>query len=180
MGGGVLTSDGSVQWRIRDKRCRYEVGDIVPKLVTPKDYEYLLICDGSRFDTAHYPLLAEIFPDGILPSLNGRVLEGAYPPKQYFEAGLPNITGSFKFEPNVVTNINSGTETECIVGRQAGALYVDHGEATQCSYGNAPTFTWYHDTGISLDASRSNSLYGRSGTVQMAAYGVTYYVCYGG
>ena len=175
----TMLSDGSVQWRVRDIRCRYEVGDLVPKLTTPKSYEYLMLCDGSSFDTSEYPLLAEVFPDGILPNLNGRVLEGSSLPKQYFEAGLPNITGSFKFEPNLVTNIVD-TETNCIVGDGKGAFYTVYDTVTQCNYPSATTTTWNHDSSISFDASRSNGVYGRSNTVQMAAYGVTYYVCYGG
>ena len=36
-------SDGACTWRLRDTRCKYEVGDIIPKVGSPKDYEYLIL-----------------------------------------------------------------------------------------------------------------------------------------
>ena len=126
-----------------------------------------------------YPLLAEVFPDGVLPSLNGRVLEGAYPPKQYFEAGLPNITGVITIDDNIVVG-NTSEENVVFGVYQDGALYMEKGEHAQNTYTSAGVAKWNHDYRLRFDASRSNSLYGRSGTVQMAAYGVTYHVCYGG
>ena len=87
-------TDGTAHWRVRDNRCRYEVGDIIAKTTTPKNYEYLLPCDGSAFDKTKYPLLAEIFTDGKAPTLNnGCFLEGSVSPGMSKDAGIPNITG---------------------------------------------------------------------------------------
>ena len=154
------------------------MGDIVPKLATPKDYEYLLLCDGSSFDTTRYPLLAEIFTDGKLPDLRERVLQGAATAKQYREAGLPNITGSFRKDDNIC----AGTveERDVIWGAVSGAFSKNYGTTGQNTVSNAGANTWEHDLSVDFNASRSSAIYGKSSTVQPPAYTVNYYVCYGG
>lgn len=140
-------------------------------MVTPKDYEYLLICDGSRFDTAQYPLLAEIFSDGVLPDLRERYLEGAATSKQYREAGLPNITGDF-FANDSNSLFWTGTKGANGAFNTLGTqLNVFAGTAT------TPLQTTY---AIQFNAAHSNAIYGSADTVQPAAYTVVYYVCYGG
>lgn len=85
--------DGACEWRLRDTRCKYEVGDIIPKVGKPKDYEYLILADGGGFDEA-YTQLAKVFTDGNVPNLtDGRFLEGGVTAGQVKGAGLPNITG---------------------------------------------------------------------------------------
>ena len=164
----TILSDGSVQWRVRDIRCRYEVGDLVPKLTTPKSYEYLMLCDGSPFDASEYPLLAAVFPDGVLPDLSERVLQGADTAKQYREAGLPNITGKV----GTVVVPNHGNYVQ-------GAIYaLTWGDNNPSA--SSPNVTGQTLYGYGIDASRSSAVYGKSSTVQPAAYTVTYYVCYGG
>ena len=69
------------------------------------------------------------------------------------EAGLPNITGSFV--ANVRFNYN----------KTSGAFTVSNSAAsTSANNSDAGIFTY------SLDASKSNAIYGRSATVQPAAY----------
>lgn len=170
-GGGVLTYDGSVRWRIRDRRCKYEVGDIVPKLITPKNYEYLLICDGSSFDMSQYPLLAEVFPEGVLPNLTERFLEGSATSKQYREAGLPNITGDF-FAEDSNSLFWTGTK---------GANGAFNLLGTSMNVANPPIVSNIATTyAVQFNAKNSNAIYGSADTVQPASYTVTYYVCYGG
>ena len=120
-------SDGTVTWRLRDARCKYEVGDIIPKVGNPKDYEYLILADGGSFDSS-YTELGKIYTDGKVPNLkDGIFLEGA-------------------------------SEARKVKGAD----------------------TWYHERGFVFDASKSNSIYGASDTVQPKSYTVKYYICYGG
>lgn len=74
------------------------------------------------------------------------------------EAGLPNITGSF-------TNENNGT-----VGA-TGAFYKTSGDRKDGRSGNDNYNDWYY-----FDASRSNSIYGNSTTVQPQTIKVLYYI----
>ncbi len=168
-------TDGDVHWRVRDTRCRYEVGDIIAKTTTPKSYEYLLPCDGSAFDTNKYPMLAKIFTTGKVPNLtDGRFLEGSASAGTSKNAGLPNITGDFKLRPNennmalVWTNNRSGafSITEHVTGDSSVPVSTGSGNAAFSS--------------VSFDASLANSIYGASNTVQPKSYTVVYYVCYGG
>ena len=69
------------------------------------------------------------------------------------EAGLPNITGSFVANVRFNQNKASGAFT---ISNSAGSTGADNSDAGIYTY--------------SLDASRSNAIYGRSSTVQPAAY----------
>lgn len=175
--GGAIAdmTDGAVHWRVRDTRCRYEVGDIIAKTTTPKSYEYLLPCDGSAFDTTKYPMLAKIFTTGKVPNLtDGRFLEGSTSAGTSKNAGLPNITGDFKLRPNennmalVWTNNRSGafSITEHVTGDSSVPVNTGSGNTAFSS--------------VAFDASNSNSIYGASDTVQPKSFTVMYYVCYGG
>ena len=73
------------------------------------------------------------------------------------EAGLPNITGSFVANVYSGKNAVSGAVT---ASDQNATVYADNNNFM--SYSNVFKF--------SLDASRSNAIYGRSSTVQPAAY----------
>lgn len=168
-------ADGTAHWRVRDTRCRYEVGDIIAKTTTPKDYEYLMKCDGSSFDTSKYTLLAKVFTDGKVPNLtDGRFLEGSTSSGTSISAGLPNITGDFKLRPNennmslVWTNNRSGafSITEHVTGDSSVPVNTGSGNTAFSS--------------VAFDASKSNSIYGASDTVQPKSFTVMYYVCYGG
>ena len=175
--GGAIAdmADGNAHWRVRDTRCRYEVGDIIAKTTTPKDYEYLMKCDGSFFDTSKYTLLAKAFTDGKVPNLtDGRFLEGSTSSGASISAGLPNITGDFKLRPYknngtlVWTNNRSGafSITEHVTGDSSETVGADAG------------YTAFSN--VAFDASKSNPIYGNSSTVQPKSYTVIYYVCYGG
>lgn len=166
-------TDGDVHWRVRDTRCRYEVGDIIAKTTTPKSYEYLLPCDGSAFDTNKYPMLAKVFTTGKVPNLtDGRFLEGSASAGTSKNAGLPNITGGFK-----ICGCNTGG-----VDGQDGAFSnggVTYGSV--CAENRKEFPNGYAGSGNGdFDASRSNPIYGSSDVVQPKSYTVQYYVCYGG
>lgn len=175
-------ADGTVHWRVRDTRCRYEVGDIIAKTTTPKSYEYLLPCNGASFDKTKYPLLAKVFTTGKVPDLtDGRFLEGSTSAGTSKNAGLPNITGC------IGGGSGSGAGSGNGLFRSAqfdGALVAD----TSNDYGDGfPVFSktsqWPSGDPIiraKFNASLSNPIYGASDTVQPKSYTVVYYVCYGG
>lgn len=165
-------SDGACEWRLRDTRCKYEVGDIIPKVGSPKDYEYLILADGSTFDTTSYAELAKVFADGKLPNLtDGRFLEGGTNAGQVKGAGLPNITGGFK----VCGPVKGGLDSQRGAFSNGGVTY---GGVCQL---NGAYPDGYRESGEGyFDASRSNPIYGSSDTVQPKSYVVKYYVCYGG
>jgi len=124
-----------------------------------------LFCDGSAVSRTMYPdLFAAIgitwgAGDGSttfnLPTSEDLVLQGASttnPVGTYLQAGLPNIEGSFgsvsssyRFGNGAFAADTSGNEKYTVTG----------GAGTNC--------------GISFDASRSNSIYGNSNTVQPPA-----------
>ena len=161
-------SDGTCTWRLRDTRCKYEVGDIIPKVGSPKDYEYLIMADGGAFDEA-YTELAKVFTDGKVPNLqDGRFLEGGANARQIKGAGLPNITGM----------IGDSAGGAGLFWGLYGAFYGDKSSVFR-SIGQETSNTSV-GTETHFDASRSNPIYGSSDTVQPKSYTVNYYICYGG
>lgn len=161
-----------MHWKVHDYRCRYSVGDIVAKVNNPHDYEYLLLCDGSTFDKTKYPELAKIFTSGTLPNLtDGRFLEGGTTIGETRNAGLPDIAGYF--------NLNNGS---LFVGNGYGDGFsgpFTAGAIIQNVSGGT-TNIGTQMTGLWFSASKANSIYGSSYTVQPKSYVVKYYVCYGG
>lgn len=164
---------------MRDTRCKYEVGDIIPKVGSPKDYEYLILADGSTFDTTSYTELAKVFADGKLPNLtDGRFLEGGTNAGQVKGAGVPNITGRLLIEPNIV--LNEKNEQNGVFSNGTGALDIEYANCVRCNTPLAGADTHNQDNAVLLNASRSNPIYGSSDTVQPKSYVVKYYICYGG
>lgn len=179
-GGGAIAdmADGNVHWRVRDTRCRYEVGDIIAKTTTPKSYEYLLPCDGSAFDMTKYPMLAKIFTTGKVPNLtDGRFLEGDVSAGTSKNAGLPNVTAT------VIDHFITW-ELHPALTVKDGAVYVSNpNNKVKTFFTNAEGSTKGEYTGdieLTFDLNKGNSIYGASNTVQPKSYTVVYYVCYGG
>lgn len=79
----------------------------------------------------------------------------------FIEAGLPNITGIFSSEANVWGVTGSALS--------AGAFYFVRSNRGHLASGIDPG-----NNDIYFDASRCSSIYGRSETVQPAAYTVYY------
>lgn len=111
---------------------------------------------GSIFQTVSTTSPAALFGGAWQEIAQNRVLMGAsyaHAAGTTVEAGLPNITGSFV--ANVRFNHN----------KTSGAFTVSNSAAsTGANNSDAGIFTY------SLDASKSNAIYGRSSTVQPAAY----------
>ena len=114
-------------------------------------------CDGSTIANmaTNYPKLYAVLGTNVLPNSSGRALYGAESGnnvRQLVAAGLPNITGSY---------VSISDSRKYIV---SDALY--KGAYGAYSYASATRTEGY---GIGFDASRSNSIYGNSTTVQPPA-----------
>ena len=114
-------------------------------------------CDGSTIaDMAtNYPKLYAVLGTNVLPNSSGRALYGAESGnnvRQLVAAGLPNITGSY-------VSISDSRKYNV-----SDALY--KGDYGAYSYASATRTEGY---GIGFDASKSNSIYGNSTTVQPPA-----------
>lgn len=169
-GGGRASDqliDGTVTFIVRDMRCKYRTGQIVPLWGTPAEYDCLLLCDGSQISAELYPELVKVLGGNTLPDLVGRFLEGAGSAGEYKEAGLPNITGDLY----VQCNHAQGT----ILASKAFK-----GKVVFTTYGELASFGGTAAYKFDLDASRESHLYGSSTTVQPKSMTVKYYICYAG
>ena len=170
---GGRVADGTCVWKIKDVRCPYSLGEFVFKMNEPKDYEYLLLCDGSTISEENYPELVAVLGGTQLPNLIDRFLQGSATAGTYKEAGLPIITGTLTDAPEVHTQYG-GT----------GAFFVKRFDPGAGTNGISPGNNWKGctlDTVIrNFDASRSVSIYGNSTTVQPPAFTTKIYICYAG
>lgn len=126
--------------------------------------------DGQTIDGTKYKRLVDYLGTATLPNLNGRYLRADATPGQMVEAGLPNITGDFGLRP--VT----GGQNVTWAGRN-GAIerIVKTGDSSNCvakGSDSGPLIS------VTIDASRSSSIYGNSTTVTPLTYTVRAYICY--
>ena len=173
--GGVLVSDGGVLWIVDDLRDCTPVGSVRGSLYLPAGY---VKANGATVQRADYPRLAALADrhnlwtddvtanagmfgrgDGaatmVLPNWTDRMPqfagEGA---GASVSAGLPNITGTVNYAASDLHN-----SMTC-----SGAFSKE---------GNAPAYYHNGDQGnvqsITIDASKSNPIYGASATVQPPA-----------
>ena len=131
----------------------------------PKDYEYLLLCDGSTISDENYPELVAVLGGTQLPNLIDRVVQGAATAGTYKEARLPNITAS-------ISNRNAWNYKSA-----SGAFIVTGDPAT---INGANQTSDYAYAFLNFNASRCSSVYGASTTVQPPAYTAKIYICYAG
>ena len=147
------------------------MGEFVFKMNEPKDYEYLLLCDGSTISEENYPELVAVLGGTQLPNLIDRFLQGAATAGTYKAAGLPNITGTLTDTPVVHT----------LYG-ETGAFFVKSFAPGTGTNGIAPGENWKGNTLDvvirNFDASRSFSIYGNSTTVQPNSFTVRYIIKY--
>ena len=139
------------------------VGTIItwPVSSNPEDMTNWLECNGQSISRSSYPELYAVV-GGNVPDLQGRFIQNNGAPGQKIEAGLPNITGSIQWW--------KGTERESASGVFSMATWESIGENghTNHDYSDARRFDF--------DASRANPIYGRSSTVQPAAYTVRFLI----
>ena len=136
------------------------------KMNEPKDYEYLLLCDGSTISEENYPELVAVLGGTQLPNLIDRFLQGAATAGTYKEAGLPNIEGSFF--PRTFLDYASRFSKGAFWGQTSTRSQSSNNGTNEAS------------DKIYFNASRSNSIYGSSTTVQPPAYTAKIYICYAG
>ena len=133
-----------------------------------------LACDGTAVSRTTYAnLFSKIGTtygtgDGSttfnLPNLTDKFIQGNSTSGTVKSAGLPNITGG-----DVYTQAWDNTAAQGLwVRGGSGALYAGGGWARTGSLGNYAAHETY-TSNISFDASRSNSIYGNSTTVQPPA-----------
>ena len=120
---------------------------------------------GSIFQTVSTTSPAALFGGTWQEIAFNRVLMGAgnaYAAGTTVEAGLPNITGSLR-EANADSSPFRGSKASL---KSSGALKFVEINTSWGGYGGNSGSTY----DVYFDASRSNSIYGRSATVQPAAY----------
>lgn len=167
-------SDGTTLFIVRDIRCKYRTGEIVALMGTPKEQDYLLLCDGSSINAELYPELVAVLGKNTLPNLiDGKFLEGWVKSGEYKDAGLPNITGYTTRKEGHWMNATLSN-----VGEGEGALFYANtaNEGLIMTY-NDGQFKAYT---LGFDASRSNPIYGSSTLVQPRSMTIKYYICYAG
>lgn len=176
---GKYIIDGTVKWIICDIRDGLCVGDIAYRPILKEGYVKL---NGATVQRADYPRLVKYATDNnlwtdsptteiwkfgngdgsttfVLPNYRNIFIEGGDIPSKV-EAGLPNVTGTTS------TNIGNGRGAMYMEGTgafrprsQTGAVILHDSSFTY----NAQTI------GVTFSASNSNSIYGKSFTVQPPA-----------
>ena len=181
MKAGQLITDGDAAWIIDDVRDGARVGDIIMRPTLRDGY---IKANGATVKASEYPrLLAWAQEAGMtvtaeqyktdcskyvydraqdrltLPNATGRVLMGGESVKSV-EAGLPNLEGGID---NLTDFFDESSPAE------SGVLRVVRRTIANNGIGNISDGNRYVGTGITFNASRANSIYGRSTTVQPPA-----------
>lgn len=134
------------------------IGTIIPFAGknTPDKY---LFCDGSTFSKDTYPELYAVLESTTLPNLDGRFLEGSSTPRTLKDAGLPNIKASMQYAFFYAATASGAMS----IGADGGGAPSGSGNGCRCRV-------------VAFDASKSNSIYGNSTTVQPKTYTVRYLI----
>lgn len=183
---GQYVTDGTAVFLVCDIRDGLQVGDIKMSPVLRKGY---VQANGALLSNAktNYPRLVDFVQENPsllaaddsawadnkalyvyddtndtlrVPDATGRVLQGGAS-VQSVEAGLPNITGQ------IAGNAASHGFLTNEPLAQTGALTI--GEINENFHFNYGSYGFSVRSSINLDASRSNSIYGASQTVQPPA-----------
>lgn len=180
---GELVTDGTAKWLVLDMRDSAPVGSIKHDLIKRDGW---LKLNGATVNIADYPRLVSFltansllkaytatpnvteFTYGdsnnetlILPDFNNLFIESCLTTPYVLEevsAGLPNITGSF---PYTLSSRDSNSNPS-----NSGACYYDGATTNKMQITQATYKGW---GSFLFDASRSNSIYGNSSTVQPPA-----------
>lgn len=153
-------------------------GAVVPFAGSRAPVGYLL-CDGSEVSRTDYPYLFDTIGtlygegDGLttfnLPNLQDKFIQGSSGNNTVGtikEAGLPNIEGE-------LVSINAG------ISNFKGTEFVNGAFSTQSKWNNINGSGNTDSYGeVSFNASRSNSIYGNSDTVQPPAVVMNYIIKY--
>lgn len=145
--------------------------------VSPNGY---LLCDGGSYAVADYPDLYNVIGNTYggdteyfnVPNLIDRFIQGSDTSGTEIEAGLPNITGS-------INNSAGGSGDQFLTDSEGtlkinGSLFItEYAKRSNIKNGDASYNT---PTGLGLDASLSNTIYGNSDTVQPPALTMAYFI----
>lgn len=178
-------TDGAVTWTIRkiDSSDGVPLGAILPlahNSTVPAGY---LLCDGAAVSRTMYPDLFSVIGttygvgDGSttfnLPSLTDKFIEGSLTAGTVKNAGLPNIKGGIDA---------SSSEPVCQAFGETLKEYTKEWGALAGIYKRQRAVSDANDVyalcGITIDASKSNSIYGASDTVQPPALTARYIIKY--
>ena len=145
-----------------------------------------LLCDGSIFSTSQYLKLAKILHGNRLLDMRNRTLwgaDGAQSSWSYKRAGLPNITGRLSASSNPADAFlsdyafASGAFSLSAWGGKYG-ITDDTLPILKNAKNIGPhsvTASWGYSY-FTIDASRSNQIYGKSNTVQPPATTMNFYI----
>lgn len=171
MGISDIITDGTVTWLIQptSEAPTGVVQAFAGRRTTPRGW---LLCDGSAVSRTDYAALYAVIGTTYgagngsttfnLPNLVDKFVEGSATAGTVKSAGLPNITGSFPIE--FVNPSNSAS----------GAFTLSKGSQNIRGIPTG-TYTW---GSVSIDASHSSSIYGKSTTVQPPALTMRYIIKY--
>lgn len=123
-----------------------------------------LECNGQS--CAAYSELSAVLGKTTVPDYRGRFLEGNQVAGTVKEAGLPNITG----QTDYTARNNGGFWSH----NSTGALFATNRFASRYVDAFSSNAGLYH--AIAIDASKSNSIYGNSTTVQPPSVTVRYFI----
>ena len=127
-----------------------------------------LLCNGASYKVADYPDLYAVIGNTYggdtenfnVPNLVDKFIQGSTTSGEEKDAGLPNITGTFYHDTNADSSLS-------------GAFF----SYTRGSSQNLKNDTANKSSGyVSFDASKSNSIYGKSTTVQPPALTMVYII----
>lgn len=156
---------------INDTLSKHSIGDIVYKPLTKiTEHEYLLPLDGQTIDGTTYKRLVDYLGTNVLPNLNGRYLRADSTPGMMVEAGLPNITGTFGLRP-----VDNGDNVTWETYNGAVTAITKTGDSSRC-VGSSSSFGPLIN--VTISASGSSAVYGKSTTVTPLTYTVRAYIAY--
>lgn len=159
------------------------IGVVLPFAGSEAPIGYL-ICNGQEISRTEYPDLFKVIGttygegDGSgtfnVPNLIDKFIQGSTVSGTEKEAGLPNIEGSIGNDASGGSNDQFLTDSTSSTINTSGALTVTSYK-TRTSIGNG-TDSFNSPSGFDFDASRSNSIYGNSETVQPPALTMLYII----
>ena len=147
-----------------------------------------LLCDGSAVSRSDYAALYAVIGTTYgagngsttfnLPNLVDKFIEGSATAGTVKSAGLPNIKGSISFR-TVADTINNLIMGEGDTFPPTGPFYkTTHSWSGSHSALSVSMYSPYGIEQLNMDASRSNSVYGNSNTVQPPALTMRYIIKY--
>ena len=177
---GQLISDGTVVWKVKKIGSEVPAGtmQMFAGNTIPAGW---LLCDGSAVSRTNYAKLFSAIGttwgagDGLttfnLPNTIGRFAEGAATSGSYKSAGLPNIEGFFQ-----VPGSRGGFELS------GGVMQHINPDERKWSFpASNIDNNWRPNEAcirVTFNASRYNSIYGNSTTVQPPAFTIRYIIKY--